>query len=274
MTDIFLDFKQYKDCVPPGVRLPSIQIEDKYYKTLGISSDTSNYDFLRKLCHAGVTREGIDLLPNKEKYYERAKVELDTLKNLGFVDYILLNWDILNFCHETSIPTGPGRGSAAGSLVLFLIGVTKIDPIKYGLFFERFVSQSRARKIEKGGITYLDGGLLADIDNDISYERRKEVIEYIEQKYPGKTAKILTLNTLSSKLCIKECGKIVGEYAEQEVNEVSDMILKKFGRPAPLLDAAEENEKLAAWIEDNQTVFKVARKLEGLNKNTGCTPAV
>ena len=105
-----------------------------------------------------------------------------------FVDYILLNWDIINFCHEHDIPTGPGRGSAAGSLVLFLIGVTKIDPIKYDLFFERFVSQSRTRKIEKNGTTYLDGGLLADIDNDISYERRKEVIEYIEKKFPGRTA--------------------------------------------------------------------------------------
>ena len=148
-----------------------------------------------------------------------------------------------------------------------------MDPIKYGLFFERFVSKSRARKIEKGGITYLDGGLLADIDNDISYERRKEVINYIEKKYPGRTAKILTLNTLSSKLCIKECGKIVGEYSEQDVNEVSDMILKRFGRPAPLLEALEESEKLASWKEENEEVFKVARKLEGLNKNTGVHPS-
>tara|TARA_R100000808_G_scaffold24269_1_gene55480 strand:+ start:10981 stop:13581 length:2601 start_codon:yes stop_codon:yes gene_type:complete len=273
MTEMFSDFKPYNDCVPPGVRLPSIIIEEKYYKTLGVDKNTSNYDFLRKLCLAGVKKEGIDKLKNKEDYYERTKMELETLRQLGFVDYILLNWDILNFCHEQDIPTGPGRGSAAGSLVLFLIGVTKIDPIKYDLFFERFVSQSRARKIKKGGITYLDGGLLADIDNDISYERRKEVIEYIEKKYPGRTAKILTLNTLSSKLCIKECGKIVGEYAEQEVNEVSDMILKKFGRPAPLNEAIEESEKFAAWKEKNPKVFQVARKLEGLNKNTGVHPS-
>ena len=273
MSNFISDFKPYKDCVPPGVLLPNIDIEEKYYKSLGVNNSISNYDFLRHLCHAGVKLAGIDQFANKEKYYERAKMELETLRELGFVDYILLNWDILNFCHEHDIPTGPGRGSAAGSLVLFLIGVTKIDPIKYDLFFERFVSQSRARKIEKNGTTYLDGGLLADIDNDISYERRKEVIEYIEKKYPGRTAKILTLNTLSSKLCIKECGKIVGGYDEQEVNEISDMILKRFGRPAPLLEALEESEKFAAWKEKNEYIFSVARKLEGLNKNTGVHPS-
>jgi DNA polymerase-3 subunit alpha len=275
MTNFLQDFKPYKDCVPPGVRLPSIEIEDKYYKALGVSSDISTYDFLRKLCLQGVKDREIDTKTKSEQeaYYSRAKMELEVLRDLGFIDYILLNWDILNFCHENDIPTGPGRGSAAGSLVLFLIGVTQIDPIKYDLFFERFVSQSRSRKIEKNNITYLDGSLLADIDNDISYERRKEVIQYIEQKYPGRTAKILTLNTLSSKLCIKECGKIVGEYSEQDVNEVSDMILKKFGRPAPLLEALEESEKLRDWKESNVEVFQVARKLEGLNKNTGVHPS-
>lgn len=273
MNNFLSDFTPYVDCVPPGVLLPTIEIEDKYYKSVGTSSSVSNYDFLRHLCLKGADEQGIGERPNKDLYYSRAKMELETLRDLGFVDYILLNWDILNFCHENTIPTGPGRGSAAGSLVLFLIGVTKIDPIKYGLFFERFVSQSRARKIKKGGITYLDGGLLADIDNDISYERRKEVLEYIEQKYPGRTAKILTLNTLSSKLCVKECGKIVGEYDEVEANEVSDMIPKKFGRPAPLLDALDESEKLAEWKGLNPEIFKVALKLEGLNKNTGVHPS-
>lgn len=273
MSKFLSDFSPYADCVPPGVLLPTIEIEDRYYKSVGVANSVSNYDFLRHLCLKGVERQGIDTCSNKDEYYSRAKMELETLRDLGFVDYILLNWDILNFCHENKIPTGPGRGSAAGSLVLFLIGVTQIDPIKYGLFFERFVSQSRARKIKKGGITYLDGGLLADIDNDISYERRKEVIEYIEQRYPGRTAKILTLNTLSSKLCIKECGKIVGEYDEVDVNEVSDMVPKKFGRPAPLLEALAESEKLTEWKEKNGRVFKVARKLEGLNKNTGVHPS-
>ena len=175
------NFTAYKDYAPAGVLLPKIEIDAKYYSDLDLDKDTSNYDFLKKLCLNGVKSKGIDKLKNKQKYYDRVKSELAIFKELGFVDYILLNWDILNYCHENEIPTGPGRGSAAGSLVLFLIDVTKVDPIKYDLFFERFVSKSRARKIEKDGVTYLDGSLLADVDNDIAYEHRQKVIDYIEQ---------------------------------------------------------------------------------------------
>ncbi len=157
--------------------------------------------------------------------------------------------------------------------MLYLIGVTKVDPVKYELFFERFVSKSRAKKIEKDGITYLDGSLLADIDNDISYERRQEVIKYIENKYPGRTSKILTLNTLSGKLCIKECGKIAGNYSEQDVNIVSDTIPKRFGKVAPLIEAYQESDSFSAWADNNKTIFSIARKLEGLNKNTGVHPS-
>ena len=273
MSNFTENFTSYEDCAPPGVRLPNIQIEKKYYEMLEASPDISNFEFLRKLCHKGVYDRGIDKFKNKKEYFERAKSELDILEDLGFTDYILLNWDILNYCHENDIPTGPGRGSAAGSLVLYLIGVTNVDPVKYNLFFERFVSKSRARKIEKGGITYLDGSLLADVDNDIAYERRAEVISYIDRKHPGRTAKILTLNTLSGKLCIKECGKIVGEFSEQEVNQISDTIPKKFGVVVPLKTALEESEKFVDWSANNAEVFNIALKLEGLNKNTGVHPS-
>lgn len=264
---------KYEDVCPPGVRLPEIDIEPKYYKELNIAPDISNFDFLKRLCWNGLKAKGLHEGERKDEYLTRTKMELDILQELGFVDYILLNWDILNFCHENDIPTGPGRGSAAGSLVLYLINVTKVDPVKYELFFERFVSKSRARKIEQDGITYLDGSLLADVDNDISYERRQEVIQYIENKYPGRTAKILTLNTLSGKLCIKECGKIVGNYSEQEVNIVSDTIPKRFGKVAPLIEAYQESQAFESWVNDNKEVFNIARKLEGLNKNTGVHPS-
>ena len=270
----FLDkFKVYENVSPPGVRLPEIEIEQKYYDNLKVSSDISNYDFLRQLCLQGVKKKGIDTFENKQDYFSRTKMELEILRELGFVDYILLNWDVLNFCHVNDIPTGPGRGSAAGSLVLYLIGVTKVDPVKYDLFFERFVSKSRAKKTEKDGVTYLDGSLLADVDNDISYDRRHEVIKYIEDKYPGRTAKILTLNTLSGKLCIKECGKIVGNYTESEVNLVSDTIPKRFGKVAPLIEAYQESSDFEAWVNNNKDIFTIARRLEGLNKNTGVHPS-
>ena len=272
-VDFLADFGPYDNCAPPGVLLPDIKIEDKYYKRLKISEKASNFEFLRQLCLKGTAEKKIHELSNKQIYYDRAKMELNILHDLGFVDYILLNWDILNFCHENDIPTGPGRGSAAGSLVLFLIGVTQVDPVKHDLFFERFVSKSRARKIKKGETTYLDGSLLADVDNDIAYEHRQRVIDYIEGKHPGRTAKILTLNTLSSKLCIKECAKIVAGQEEQEVNVVSDTVPKKFGEVMPLATAYEESEQFKTWVDENPEVYQIALQLEGLNKNTGVHPS-
>jgi len=265
------EFETYEKYSPPGVRLPKIIIEDRHYKTLGVESSISNYDFLKKLCIKNF--KDLNIKKHKQKYVDRLKEELSILEELGFIDYILLNWDILNFCHENEIPTGPGRGSAAGSLVLFLIGVTQVDPVEYDLFFERFVSKSRAKKIVEDGITYLDGSLLADVDNDIAYEHRQKVISYIEEKYPNRTCKILTLNTLSAKLCIKECGKITGGMSEQEVNEVSDFIPKKFGKVASISESLAESEKFKSWADQNKKVIEIAKKIEGLNKNTGVHPS-
>jgi DNA polymerase-3 subunit alpha len=268
-----LQLKPYKQPMPVGVRLPEIEVDDKHYKELGIPKGTSNFDLLRKLCLKGVKDRGIDLLDNKQKYYDRVKMELSVLEELGFVEYILLNWDVINYCHENGIPTGPGRGSAAGSLVLYLLRVTNVDSIKYDLFFERFVSKSRAKQTIVDGITYLDGSLLADVDNDISYDRRQEVIKYIETKHKGRTCKILTLNTLSSKLCVKECGKIVGELSEDDVNSISSIIPKQFGKVAKLDVAYEESEKFKEFADKNAKVYRIAKKLEGLNKNTGVHPS-
>ena len=259
--------------MPVGVRLPGIEVDRRVYYQLDLDPKSSNYELLRALCLRGVKERGIDKFKNKQQYYDRVKVELSVLNDLGFVDYILLNWDILNFCHYNSIPTGPGRGSAAGSLVLFLLKVTNVDPIKYDLFFERFVSKSRAKKTVVNDITYLDGSLLADVDNDISYDRRGEVIKYIEDKHKGKTCKILTLNTLSSKLCVKECGKIVGEMSEDEVNLISNHIPKQFGKVSKLEKAYDESAKFKEFADKNKKIYKIAKKLEGLNKNTGVHPS-
>ena len=266
-------FTEYTNPFPAGVKLPSIHIEQKYYELVGCSPNVSNFNFLRKLCFLGVKNRGIDNAKNKQEYYDRLSMELSVFEELGFVDYVLLNWDVLNFCHESGIPTGAGRGSAAGSLVLYVIGVTNIDPIKYDLFFERFVSKSRAKKIISNGEEFLDGSLAPDVDNDISYDRRQEVIDYINEKYKGKTSKILTLNTLSSKLCIKECGKIVGEMSESSVNEISDTIPKKFGKVAKLSDAFVESESFKSFALENKKIYSIAKKLEGLTKNTGVHPS-
>lgn len=264
---------RYKNPFPAGVKLPEIVIPKDILDELGLEEGSSNRDILYELSRKGLRERGITELPNKKDYYDRTIMELEIFEELGFIDYILLNWDVLYFCKKQDIPTGAGRGSAAGSLVLYLLGVTNIDPIKYDLFFERFVSRSRAKQIEHDGEVFLDGSLLADVDNDISYNRRSEVIEYIEKKYKGKTSKILTLNTLSGKLCMKECGKIVSELNETEVNQISDSIPKHFGKVVKLKVAYEESESFKKLVDRHPKAFHIAKKLEGLVKNTGVHPS-
>jgi len=267
-------FSNYEQPFPAGVKLPHIKIEGKYYQELGLPKGASNFQFLEAKCKQSLDRYWSPKLANdKETYSKRLNDELNILDDLGFTDYVLLNWDILNYCHERKIPTGFGRGSAAGSLVLFLLAVTRVDPIKHDLFFERFVSKSRARKIEHNGDTFLDGSLLCDVDNDIAYDRRQEVIDYIEQKFAGYTCKILTLNTLSSKLCLKECCKLVEELPEEKANQVSGMIPKKFGKVLSITDALEESQEFEQFATEEPKIISIARKLEGLNKNTGVHPS-
>ena len=206
-----LDYKKFAskfenvDLGLHGVRLPEFSIESSAKRHLNLSEDVSNYDFLRGLALNGFKELNINKnLPEYKKYVDRAKYELETLKELGFIDYVLLVWDVINFCKTNNIPVGLGRGSAAGSLILYLIGVTRIDPVKYNLYFERFISKIRAKKQVIDGITYLDGSLMCDVDLDICYYNRHKVLEYLENKFKGKTSKILTLNSLSGKLLIKE----------------------------------------------------------------------
>lgn len=253
-----------------GVRLPSFVIQEEDRKALGVDSSISNFDFLRKLCLNGFKKLNLKKdSPEYKRYAERAKYELDTLNELGFVDYILLVWTVMNFCKKRDIPVGKGRGSAAGSLVLFLIGATGIDPIKYDLFFERFISKTRAKKQVIDGVTYLDGSLMCDVDMDICYYRRHEVIEYLNTLFPNKTSKILTLNTLSGKLLIKECGKVVGDKSETEMTEVAGLIPKIFGKVKDIEEAYETVPEFKAWCDENKRIYNIALKLRDLVKNKG-----
>ena len=249
-----------------GVRLPEFNIEPRLKKLYGLKEDSSNYDFLMQVCRANFKKLNI-AKEDYPKYSERVKYELETIKELGFLDYILLVWTVINYCNENSIPVGLGRGSAAGSLILYLLGVTKVDPIKYELFFERFISKIRAKKQVVDGITYLDGSLMCDVDIDICYYNRHKVIKYLDQLFSGRTAKILTLTTLSGKLLIKECGKIIEEKPESEMNEVSSLIPKTFGQVKDLKEAYEEVPEFKAWCDANPRAYKTALKLRNLIKN-------
>ena len=257
-----------------GVRLPQFEIESVLKRRLNLSEDVSNYDFLRALSLNGFKELQINKnLPEYKKYVDRAKYELETLKELGFIDYILLVWDVINFCKTNNIPIGLGRGSAAGSLILYLIGVTRIDPVKYNLYFERFISKIRAKKQIIDNVTYLDGSMMCDVDLDICYYNRHKVLEYLENKFKGKTSKILTLNTLSGKLLIKECGKIIGEKTEEEMTGISSLIPKIFGQVKDITAAYEEIPRFQEWCQENKEVYQTALKLRDLIKNKGVHPS-
>ena len=262
------EFENY-DLPLHGVRLPSFVIENKFKREVGVSEDCDNEKFLIALCKDGLAAKKV----NSNEYKDRLNYEFKTLKELGFIDYILLVWDVVKYCERNDIPTGVGRGSAAGSLVLYLIGVTGIDPVKNELFFERFVSKIRAKKQVVDGVTYLDGSLMCDVDMDICYYNRHKVLKYLEEKFEGRTSKILTLNTLSGKLCVKECGKVVDEKQESEMNRVSSLIPKVFGTVKDIKEAYEEVEEFKSWCDENPDSYKTALKLRGLVKNKGVHPS-
>ena len=257
-----------------GVRLPEFEIDLASKRHLGISEDSSNYAFLRALALNGFKTLNIDKSDkNYKKYIDRAKHELETLKELGFIDYILLVWDVIHFCKTSDIPIGLGRGSAAGSLILYLVGVTRIDPVKYDLYFERFISKIRAKKQVIDGVTYLDGSLMCDVDLDICYYNRQKVLQYLENKFKGKTSKILTFNSLSGKLLIKECGKIVAEKPEQEMTMISSLIPKTYGQVKDISEAYQEVEQFKDWCDQNKEAYQIALKLRDLIKNKGVHPS-
>jgi len=256
-----------------GVRLPRFKIEERHVKALAVDKNISTYNFLREICLRRFAELGLDKGSEKDTYIKRIKYELDILKDLDFVDYILLVWKVVTYCQENDIPLGLGRGSAAGSMVLFLLQITQINPVKYNLLFERFVSKARAKKKVVDGVTYLDGSLMCDVDIDVCYYRRAEVLRYLEKEFKGSTSKILTLNTLSGKLVMKECGKVVGGKEESEMNTVSALIPKVFGQVMDVKEAYDEVPQFADWCDKNPKVYNIALKLRNLVKNKGVHPS-
>ena len=231
------------------------------------------YHYLKELCYRGLVnkynifekfREDFSIekveefIKTNEKgkeYVDRLEYELNIIKEMGYVDYFLIVWDFIRFAVEKGIPTGPGRGSAAGSIVAFALGITKIDPIKYGLLFERFLNPERVS--------------MPDIDSDFCYEKRQQVIDYVVDKY-GKdsVSQIITFGTMAARACIRDVGRAMN-YSYAEVDKIAKMIPTMLN--ITIDKALEINKELKEIYDDDirvKELIDVARTLEGLPRHS------
>lgn len=257
-----------------GVKLPDFVIEERHLKRLKLPSRCSDYNFLRALTLEGFNKLGLKRDSDKyNEYVTRIRKELETFKELGFCSYLLLTWDIMNFCRENNIATGYGRGSACGSEVLTLIGVTKVDAIENELFFERFLSKFRAKFKEIDGHRYYQGDLLLDIDLDIEFKERERVVKYVEERYPLRVCKLLTTSTLTTKILVKDICKIYLEFSEDEAKRISDMIPKVAGFVKSLDEARAENKEFDEFCNEHPDFYDICSSLSDLHNNFGCHPS-
>jgi DNA polymerase-3 subunit alpha len=211
--------------------------------------------YLRRLCDDGMVRRFGERADDPE-LRQRLDFELDVLGKTGFTSYFLMVWDFIDYAKRHGIPVGPGRGSAAGSLIAYVIGITDLDPLRYGLFFERFLNPERISP--------------PDIDVDFCYNRRGEVIEYVREKYGARSvAQIITFGTLGAKMAIRDVGRVMG-LSYGEADRLAKMIpfdpkmtLEKALADSPDFKRAYDEEDLTRQVIDS------ALKLEGVSRQAG-----
>ncbi len=210
--------------------------------------------YLRELCYEGFRRHYPEPEPEWE---ERLEYELATIQNMGFVDYFLIVWDFIKYAKDHGISVGPGRGSAAGSMVSYCLSITTIDPIKYSLIFERFLNPERVS--------------MPDIDVDFCYERRQEVIDYVIEKYgEDHVAQIITFGTMAARAVIKDVGRALAmPYADAD--RISKMIPRIQGQNITIDAAMEMNPDLKEAYEneeDTKRLIDTSKRLEGLPRHS------
>ena len=212
----------------------------------------TSWEYLNKLCHEGLEQR---YHPVTEELKKRLDYELTTIKNMGYVDYFLIVWDFIKYARDNDIMVGPGRGSAAGSLVAYTLGITQLDPIRYDLLFERFLNPERVS--------------MPDIDVDFCFERRQEVIDYVRRKYGDDcVVQIVTFGTLAARGVIRDVGRVLDmPYAQVDTiakmipQELNITIDKALGMNPELRKAYEEQEDIHRLID-------LAKRLEGLPRHT------
>ena len=221
-------------------KLPNYDVPEEY---------ETHLDYFKDLCYKGIkNRYGEN---PSEEVMSRLEYEISVIDKMGYVDYFLIVWDYINYAKSVGIPVGPGRGSGAGSIAAYAIGITDIDPLKYGLLFERFLNPERVS--------------MPDFDVDFCYERRGEVIEYVERKY-GKdhVSQIITFGTMAARMVIRDVGRVL-DYPYSETDKLAKMIPMEVHITIP--KALEQNREFKELYESNPSVkqlIDIAIKLEGL----------
>ncbi|MEG6584606.1 DNA polymerase III subunit alpha [Dendrosporobacter sp. 1207_IL3150] len=213
----------------------------------GLTAD----DYLRQLCEERVPNRFSEVT---SEVYERLNYELSVIKKMGYSSYFLIVWDFINYARQNDIAVGPGRGSAAGSIVAYLLGITNIDPLRYGLLFERFLNPERVS--------------MPDIDIDFCYVKRGRVIEYVSERYGAdRVAQIITFGTMAAKAAIRDVGRALN-MAYGEVDKIAKMIPNELG--ITLDKALQNNQELKATYQSEPTIKKLvdlARAVEGLPRH-------
>ena len=212
----------------------------------------SSWEFLNELCFAGLSKRYGE---EEANHYERLKFELNSIREMGYVDYFIIVWDFIKYAKDQGISVGPGRGSAAGSIVAYCLGITDIDPIRYQLLFERFLNPERIS--------------LPDIDIDFCYERRQEVIDYVAEKYgKERVVQIITFGTMAAKGVIRDVGRVM-DLPYAFVDNIAKMIPGELN--ITIDKALKDNPELRKSYENDQQVkflIDMARRLEGLPRHS------
>ena len=216
----------------------------------------TSWEYLNKLCFEGLQKHyGIAGQPPKKELTDRLTYELSVIQKMGYVDYFLIVWDFIKYAKDHDIMVGPGRGSAAGSIVSYCLGITNIDPIKYQLLFERFLNPERVS--------------MPDIDIDFCFERRQEVIDYVVRKYgPDRVVQIVTFGTLQAKGVIRDVGRVM-DLPYAFVDSIAKMVPQELG--ITLEKALDMNNELKGLYETDEqvkTLIDMSKRLEGLPRHS------
>ena len=248
-------FKAFPDAIENTVKIAEqCNVEFEFGHTILPNYDVppeypTHYDFLKELCEKGLTKRYGENL--SEEIQKRAEYELGIIKKMGYVDYYLIVWDFIHYAKTNGIPVGPGRGSGAGSILAYAIEITDIDPIKYGLLFERFLNPERIS--------------MPDFDVDFSDERRQEVIDYVARKYGhDHVSQIITFGTMAAKMVIRDVARVL-DYPYTEADALAKMIPNEIH--ITIKKALEQNKELKdRYDTDEQTrkILDIAMGLEGM----------